>query len=375
MIDLTSIHFRTIAIDMHADSVQRIVDEGVDLNSRLADGHFDAVRMREGGLNAQFFSIWVEPEYYGAGGKSAVARADIQIAALWSIAEKDPSTWEVASTANDIRRIAADGRLSILMGLEGGYAIDDRLEYVERFYQKGVRYMSPAWNVSLSWAGSCADEIGSTRGLNALGKEILREMNRLGMMIDVSHVSDRTFWDIIETSTKPIIATHSNARAIANVPRNLDDNQLRALSKTGGVCCVVFYPEFIEPGWKELRKQVDSEIEPIVVEALKEAGDDGLRKRLVRSQIRAREYKKRMPPVTVARLVDHIDHIVNVTSIDSVGIGSDFDGILSTLQDLSSVSELPNLTNELLIRGYSELDITKILGGNVLRLMEANEGD
>src|SRR5207253_4416181 len=244
-----SIHRRAIVVDMHADTAQRLVDENVDLNQRLPDGHFDALRAKEGGLDAQFFSIWVEPELFGGGGPTAMKRADIQIEAVKNLAAKHPETWEMAVTAADIRRAAVSGKIAALMGLEGGYAIDERVENVKRYYDLGVRYMSPAWSVSTSWAGSSGDEVGKTRGLNEFGKQVIREMNRLGMMVDVSHVSDKTFLDIVKTSTKPVIATHSGCRAITNVPRNLTDEMIVALGKTGGVVNVIFYPEHLEPGY------------------------------------------------------------------------------------------------------------------------------
>ena len=186
--DAISIHRRAIVIDMHADTTQRLVDESVDLSQRLPDGHLDAARAKDGGLDAQFFSIWVEPELFGGGGPRAIKRADIQIEAVQALAAKHPETWELANSAADIRRIAASGKIAALMGMEGGYAIDEKLENVGRYYQMGVRYMSPAWSVSTSWAGSSGDEIGKTRGLNEFGKQVIREMNQLGMMADVSHV-------------------------------------------------------------------------------------------------------------------------------------------------------------------------------------------
>src|SRR5215213_8073061 len=371
--DPVSIHRRAVSIDMHADTTQRMVDERLDINRRLADGQLDAVRMREGGLDAQFFSIWVEPQLYGGGGGRAVRRADEQIEAVRALAEKYPNDWELATTAADVRRIVGEGKLAALMGLEGGYAIDERLEMVERYYKMGVRYMSPAWSVSTSWAGSSGDEAGRTRGLNEFGKEVVREMNRLGMMVDVSHVSDPTFWDIVNTSTKPVIATHSGCRAIANVPRNLTDEMIRALAKTGGVCSVLFYPEFLEPGWSEKKKKVDAEIAPVVQRASDEEPGGIAQKKMARDRVRLREYARRLPPVTVARLVDHIDYIVRLVGVDHVGIGSDFDGIQAVPTDLATVADLPNLTRELLRRGYSESDVRKILGGNMLRVMEEVE--
>jgi membrane dipeptidase len=371
--DVNTIHRRAIAIDMHADTPQRLLDEQVDLSQRLTDGHFDSVRAREGGLDAQFFSIWVEPQLFGGGGRTAMKRADDQIAAVRALAERHPETWQFATTASDIRRITSDGRLAALAGLEGGYAIDEKLENVERYYNLGVRYMSPAWTESLSWAGSSGDDAGKTRGLNDFGRAVVREMNRLGMMVDVSHVSDKTFWDIVNTSSKPVIATHSGCRAITNVPRNLTDDMIQAIAKTGGVVNVIFYPEHLEPGWSEKKKKVDAEIAAEVKRASDEEKGDVAHKKLARDRVRREEFAKRLPPVAVSRLVDHIDHVVKLVGVDHVGIGSDFDGVQSTLSDLADISQLPNLTRELLRRGYSENDVVRILGGNMLRVMEANQ--
>jgi membrane dipeptidase len=367
------IHQRAIAIDMHADTPQRLLDENVDIEKRLPDGHFDSVRAAEGGLDAQFFSIWVEPDLFGGSGASAMKRADDQIAAVRALATQHPERWIFATSAADIRSASSSGKLAALAGMEGGYAVDEKIENVARYYNLGVRYMSPAWSVSTSWAGSSGDEVGRTRGLNDFGKQVIREMNRLGMMVDVSHVSDPTFWDIVKVSTTPVIATHSGCRAIADVPRNLTDDMIQALAKTGGVVNVIFYPEHLEPGWSEKKKRVDAEIASKVQRASEEERGDAAHKKIARDRVRSEEYAKRLPPVSVTRLVDHIDHVVKLVGVDHVGIGSDFDGVQSTLSDLRDVSQLPNLTRELLKRGYSEADIDKILGGNMLRVMEAVE--
>ena len=372
--DPLTIHKGAIAIDMHADTVQRVLDEDVNLQEQLSDGHFDAVRARAGGLDAQFFSIWVEPQLFGGGGERAVKRADDQVAAIRALAEKHPETWALATSGADVRRAVQEGKIAALMGLEGGYAIDEKLENVQRYYDLGVRYMSPAWSVSTSWAGSSGDEVGAARGLNEFGKNVVREMNRLGMMVDVSHVSDKTFWDIVNTSTKPVIATHSACRAIADVPRNLTDDMIRALAKTGGVVNVIFYPEHLEPGWSLLKKKVDVEITPMVQEASAAEPGAAVQKKLARDRVRMREYARRLPPVYVSRIVDHIDHIVKLVGVDHVGIGSDFDGVQSTTTDLATVADLPNLTKELLKRGYSASDVEKILGGNMLRVMDEQQG-
>ena len=372
--DPLSIHRQAIAIDMHADTAQRLLDERVDLQQELGDGHFDAVRAKAGGLDAQFFSVWVEPQLFGATGTKAMKRADDQIAAVRALAEKHPETWALATSAADIRAAAQAGKIAALLGLEGGYAIDERLENVQRYYDLGVRYMSPAWSVSTSWAGSSGDDVGRTRGLNDFGKSVVREMNRLGMMVDVSHVSDPTFWDIVNTSTAPVVATHSACRAIADVPRNLTDEMIRALANTGGVINVIFYPEHLEPGWSAKKKQVDAEIATMVQEASAAELGDAVHKKMARDRVRSREYARRLPPVNVARIVDHIDHIVKLVGIDHVGIGSDFDGVQITTTGLATVAELPNLTRELLQRGYSVEDVNKILGGNMLRVLDAMKG-
>lgn len=369
--DPVSIHQRAIAIDMHADTAQRLLDEQVDLQQQLSDGHFDAVRAKAGGLDAQFFSIWVEPQLFGGGGARAMKRADDQIAAVRALAEKHPETWALATSAEDIKSAVKQGKIAALMGLEGGYAIDEKIENLQRYYDLGVRYMSPAWSISTTWAGSSGDEVGKARGLNEFGKNVVREMNRLGMMIDVSHVSDPTFWDIVNTSKAPVVATHSACRAIANVPRNLTDDMIRALAHTGGVVNVIFYPEHLEPGWSQKKKQVDSEIAAMVQQASADEPGDAVHKKLARDRVRQREYERRLPLVNVARIVDHIDHIVKLVGIDHVGIGSDFDGVQITTSDLATIAELPNLTKELLRRGYSESDVNKILGGNMLRVLDA----
>jgi membrane dipeptidase len=368
-----SLHRRAVSVDMHADTVQFVIDEGADITGRVAATHLDAVRMREGGLAAQFFSVWVEPKFYGLGGETAIARADRQVEAVRALAERDPDTWAFATTAADIRRARAEGKLAALLGLEGGYAIDEKLERVEHYFRRGVRYMTPVWTHSLTWAGSSGDRAGREVGLNEFGRAVVREMNRLGMMVDVSHVSDKTFWDMVETSEAPVIASHSNCRAIADVPRNLTDEMIRALAGTGGVVCVVYYPGFLEPGWKAREGAVEEEIQPLIEEAERGAVGGGSLKRIAADRVRAREFARRLPPVPVARVADHIDHIVRLTSVEHVGCGSDFDGITTTPDGLSSVAELPNLTAELLRRGYAEEDVNRILGGNVLRVMEEVE--
>lgn len=368
------LHHRAIVIDLHADTAQRLVDEeDFDIMSLNDDGHLDVPRMKKGGLDAQFFSIWVEPEHHGTGGEAAVNRADVQIEAVKRLTEKYPDTWELATTAADVRRISANGKLSALMGMEGGYAIDEKLKNAEKYFSLGVRYMSPAWSVSTNWAGSSNDEKGKTLGLTDFGKEVIDEMNNLGMMADVSHVSDLAFWDIINTTRKPIIASHSNARTLAHHPRNLTDDMIRAMADIGGVMCVVFYPAFLDDDWAMMKSEIDEELHPHIKRLEEETEGTLAQKWIAKEKFRMNEFARRIPALTVSRVVDHIDHIVKLSSVDCVGIGSDFDGIPATPKDLSSVADLPNLTTELLRRGYKEKDVEKILGLNVLRVMEEVE--
>lgn len=359
---------------MHADTVQFVIDEGADISRPTETTHLDAPRMREGGLDAQFFSVWVEPEFYGTGGEQAVARADLQVEAVRAMTEQHPDIWTFATTAADIRRAHAEGKLAALLGLEGGYAIDEKLERVGHYFERGVRYMTPTWTHSLSWAGSSGDGVGRKVGLNDFGRAVIREMNRLGMMVDVSHVSDKTFWDMVETSEAPVVASHSNCRALTNVPRNLTDDMIRALADTGGVVCVVYYPGFLDIDWRERKERLEREIEPLLRATARPFWGKGSLMRIALDRVRASEYAKRLSAVPLARVADHIDHIVSLTGVEHVGCGSDFDGITATPAGLSSVAELPNLTAELLRRGYTAEDVTKILGGNVLRVMEEVEG-
>ena len=361
-----------ITLDMHADTAQRLVDESADINVCLADGHLDAVRMREGGGDAQFFAVWVDPNDYGTGGATAIKRADDQIAAVHRLVRVNPQTWTLATSAADVRAAKRAGKLAALLGLEGGYALDEKLENVAKYQALGVRYISPTWSVSLPWAGSSGDDAGQDRGLNDFGRAVIREMNRLGIMPDVSHVSDKTFRDMIETSSKPVIASHSNARSPADVPRNITDEMIGAVADTGGVVCVVYYPAFIDGEWNKLKDEIKVEIDPLIEDARAAASDPASR-RLASERVYEREYAARLPRVPLARLVDHIDHIARLVGTDHIGLGSDFDGIQATPHDLTSVADLPNLLAELKRRGYMENDLRKICGGNMLRVMEVTE--
>jgi membrane dipeptidase len=285
-----------------------------------------------------------------------------------------PNDFMLATSAKDIEEAGRRGKIAALMGIEGGHAIENNLRLLRDYYDLGIRYMTLTHSNTNDWADSSGDvtdpNIRHHNGLTALGKDIIGEMNRLGMMVDISHVADKTFWDALEVSKAPIFASHSSCRALTKHARNMTDEMIVALAKTGGVVNVIFYPEHIEPGYSEKKKKVDAEIAAEVQRASDAEPGDAAHKKLARDRVRAQEYLKRLPPVSVSRIADHIDHIVKLVGIDHVGIGSDFDGVQVVPADLKSVADLPNLTKELLKRGYSESDIDKILGENMLRVME-----
>lgn len=315
------------------------------LSSSDVHTHTDLARIREGGLDAQFFSIWVGCSFYEASvpGRARQQAIDM-IEALLVQVRRHPDAIELAYTAADVERIVSQGRLAALMGLEGGHAIEEDLENLRRYYAQGVRYMTLTHNCSHGWAGSSSDTRGP--GLSTFGGEVVRAMNRLGMIIDVSHVSDSTFWDVMEVTRAPIIASHSSARALADHPRNLTDEMLRAVAADGGVVMINFSTLYIDAekvsAWKVF------------------SGWHWFT-------------HPRGPETPLSMLIDHIDHVAHVAGIDHVGLGSDFDGVPTLPEGLKDVGDFPNITVELVRRGYSEEDIRKILGDNVLRVLDAAE--
>lgn len=375
MIKANDIHRSAIVVDMHCDTAQRLVDENLNIHDEVASGHVDWVRLRRGGVTAQFFAIWVDPYYFGAGGANAVKRALAQIEAVRNLSRERPCLWKFATCADDIETAKRENKVATLLGLEGGYAIDEQLENVKRFYDLGVRYMSLTWNDSVSWAGSSGDDTGQTRGLNELGRNIVREMNRCGMMVDVSHVSDKTFRDVIDTSSKPVIASHSNARGLTDVRRNLDDAMIKAVARTNGCVCVVFYPAFLDDDWEQSKQALQRDTE--FIETLKQTRErvgrqpnaSRMDERIALEGVHEKFYRERLPMVSIEKLLDHIDYIVNLVGINHVGLGSDFDGIQAAPRDLEDCAQYPNITHALVKRGYTDADIQKILGGNILRVM------
>jgi membrane dipeptidase len=371
------LHREAIVIDTHNDVTSPMVDDNFDLATSgiAADGtmktHTDIRRMKEGGLDAEFFAIYVGKEFVGkkaAEGGGPARRALDMIDAVREQVRRHPETFEMAGTAADIRRIAKQGKIAALMGIEGGHAIGDSLRALRSFYALGIRYMTLTHTNTNDWADSSGDINDATvkhhNGLTGFGREVVREMNRIGMMVDISHVADKTFYDVIETSRAPVIASHSSARALASHARNMDDDMLRAIGKNGGVVMVNFYDGFLDPRKVEFNKTANAKAE----ELRKQYTDDPKRGEEEFNKWLAANAPGRTP---LSLLIDHIDHVAKVAGIDHVGIGSDFDGIplKGAPAGMEDISKLPNITIELMKRGYSDADIKKVLGENFLRVM------
>ena len=357
------IHRRAIVIDTHNDVTTPMTNDDFDLSGTPpAPYRTNIARMKQGGLTAEFFSLYVKPWYVQNGG-SARRTLDM-IDSVYRAVERHPRDLMFATSVADIRRAKRMGNIAALMGIEGGHAIEDSLPTLREFYRLGVRYMTLTWNNTNNWADAGRGE-KKHNGLSDFGKDVVREMNRLGMLVDVSHVSDDTMSDALDVSKAPIIASHSSARALSDVPRNIPDNLLKRIAKNGGVVQVNFYSVFVDA--KTVAPQ--SAERDARLKAQQDAIDEKYKNDPER---RAEESDKLeaanpLPPLPISKLIDHIDHIVKVAGIDHVGIGADFDGANDMPEGAQDVSMLPNITYELLKRGYSERDIRKILGENFLR--------
>lgn len=362
------IHSKAIVVDTHNDVTSWMIDEDYDIGtSSVGKYHTDLARMKAGGLTAEFFSVYVDKKYAKDGGSAR--RAMDQIDVVYRAAERYPDKLLMATSVADIRRAKKEGKVAALMGIEGGHAIENSLFALRDFYRLGVRYMTLTHNNTNDWADSARDE-AKHNGLTDFGKEVVREMNRLGMLVDVSHVSDKTMSDVLDVSTAPIIASHSSAQALNNHPRNVSDSLLRRIAKNGGVVMVNFYPSFIDQKHLDADRARDERLKSQLDAFNQQYKDDP--KKL------ADETKKLydadpLPPTPLSILIDHIDHIAKVAGIDHVGLGSDFDGVPDLPVGMEDIAHLPNITYELLKRGYSEKDIRKILGENFLRVFAEAE--
>jgi membrane dipeptidase len=372
-----ALHDSAIVVDTHADTPQRFLDENFDIGSTDPKdiGHISLDKARRGNLGAEFFSIWVEPETNQ--GHFARHTFDL-IDSVYEQAAKHPDRMMMAFSVADIERAHREHKLAALMGIEGGHSIENDIHLLRDYYRLGVRYMTLSWSNTNEWADSSGDiddaKIQHHNGLTDFGKQVVLEMNRLGMMVDISHVADKTFFDAIATTKAPVIASHSSARALVDAPRNMTDDMLRAVGKNGGVVQVNFFNAFDDA---DFRKAQEAQAKDEAA-AVKKYSDDMKSAGKAISYIDLdrieREWMAKIPRPLLKSLIDHIDHIAKVAGIDHVGLGSDFDGVSgATPQGIDSAADLPKITQALLDRGYSPADIKKILGENLLRVFREVE--
>lgn len=360
--EVQRVHKSLLLIDTHNDVTSETV-KGADIGKAGGAPHTDVARLRKGNVGAVFFAVYVSAAFT-EGNHAANRTLQMIDTVKHDIVARHSSDFAFATTADQLEAAHRNGKIAALMGIEGGHAIEDSLRLLRTFYDLGIRYMTLTHSNTNNWADSSGD-IARHNGLTAFGEDVVREMNRLGMMVDISHVSDKTFWDALEVSKAPIIASHSSCRELTNVPRNMTDEMIKALARKGGVVQINFSCGFVSqkaagaarPQFSALREKFKND--PAGLEKAIQAEREARAKNSVRA--------------TLADVVAHIDHAVKVAGIDHVGIGSDFDGILCTPQGLGDVSEFPNLTKALLEKGYSAGDIGKIYGGNLLRVMRAVE--
>jgi membrane dipeptidase len=362
-------HFSAIVVDTHDDTTQRFLDGGFDIGARNALGSIDIPRMKEGGLRAIFFSIWMPSKITGP---DAVKRAIDQIDAVREQVGEHSQDLVLVTTADGIREAYRRGRIAALIGVEGGHMIASDLGVLRTYAALGARYMTLTHSGNCEWADSSTDK-PAHNGLTDFGKDVVREMNRLGMIVDVSHVSDKTFADVLQVSKAPVFASHSSCRAICDAPRNMSDEMMRAMAAKGGVIQINYHVGFLSQEFRNAEKAHPEWDKAIALEVQKRCGDrEGCQ--LIEGDRITREYVERgdLPKVDWTKIIEHIDHAVRVAGIDHVGLGSDFDGANMPF-GMEDASKLPKITQALLEKGYSERDVRKILGENTLRVMDDME--
>jgi membrane dipeptidase len=363
------LHFSSIVIDTHDDTTQRLLTPGFDIGVRHTDGSIDIPRMREGGLGAIFFSIWMSGTVTGP---EAVKRTLDQIDAVREMVRTHAKDLVLCTTAAEIRRAHADGKIAVLIGVEGGHMIDSDLAVLRSYAALGARYMTLTHSVNDEWADSSTDK-PAHNGLTDFGEEVVREMNRQGMMVDISHVADKTFYDALAISQAPMIASHSSCRALCDHPRDMTDDMIKALASKGGVIHINYYMGFLSQEYRDAMKsnsELDKQMQAEIEKRCGKNEDCQLREgdNLVREAVAA----GKLPRVEWEAIIQHIDHAVKLVGADHVGLGSDFDGA-NMPYGMEDVSMIPKITDALLKKGYSEADIRKILGENTLRVMEQVE--
>jgi len=373
--DPAAIHASALVIDAHADTPQRFVDESWDFTSPLAiadqpAGHLNLATARRGNLAAEFFALWPDPAQ--CPGARYALRTLTLLDAVREQVRRHPTELTLCTSPKEILAARAANKFAILLGIEGGHAIENSLALLRLYHALGVRYMTLSWANSNDWAESSGDlRAKAPAGLTPFGREVIAEMNRLGMMVDLSHVSDRTFDDVLAVTRAPVLVSHSSARALTHSPRNLTDDQLRALAANGGLCMVNFYPAFIDESY---RKAWAAQ-KPALLAAHKSLAAEYAAKGTPVPYYIAnrldREFAARLPRPPLSSLIAHFDHIISVAGIDHVGIGTDFDGISALPEGIDSAADLPKVTAALLARGHSPADLRKLLGANLLRLFAA----
>ena len=361
------LHFSCIVVDTHDDTTQLLLDPKFDLGERHTSGSIDIPRMREGGLSAIFFSIWTPSKMTGP---TAVQKALEQIDAVREQVRKHPKDLVLATTAEQIRQAHKNGKIAASMGVEGGHMINSDLGVLRKYAGLGVCYMTLTHSGNDEWADSSTDK-AVHNGLTDFGKDVVREMNRLGVMVDISHVSDKTFYDALEVSRAPLLASHSSCRAICDAPRNMADQMMKDLAAKGGVIQINYHIGFLSQEFRNAEKADPKINEAIAEEVTKRCGGDANEGcMLIEGDRITREYiaKGILPRVDYTKIIEHIDHAVRVAGLDHVGLGSDFDGA-NMPYGMEDASMLPKITEALLKKGYSDGDVKKILGENTLRLM------
>ena len=363
------IHSTSIVFDTHADTPQRFLFDHFDLGSRDTEGGVDIPRMREGGIGAIFFALWVPVDITGS---KATRRALDLLDSVNEQIRRHPDDLMLATCSSEVRAAGARGKIAILMGVEGGHAIDNNLDVLRNFFARGVRYMTLTHNAPTDWADS-SNHTPRHNGLTEFGREVIREMNRLGMLVDISHVSDETFNDVLDASRAPVIASHSCCRAICNSPRNMTDDMIKALAARGGVIHITFHNAFLSQDYAEATRSPASGWNASLESIDKKYGENEARKlaegqRLSDDLVRA----GKLPEVSWEKIIEHIDHAVGLAGAAHVGLGSDFDGAFMPA-GMEDASKFPMITESLLRRGYPESDVRKILGENTLRVMTETE--
>jgi len=371
--DYKSIHRKAILVDSHNDILTASLEKKVSMDNDLKGRtHSDLKRFKEGGVDVQLFSVWCDGEK-----QNPYAWANREMDTLYAVAERNPDKIVITKTWKQLQRAIKEKKLAAMFGVEGGHMIENDLDKLDRLYDRGTRYMTLTWNNSTPWATSALDETTKKdslarthKGLTDFGKQVIKRMNDLGMLVDLSHVGEQTFWDAINATTKPVLVSHSNAYSLCPIFRNLKDDQIKAVGRNGGVIHLNYYSGFIDSSFKTKetqfvwahRRELDS---------LQQAGVQYEYAITMTAEKYASEVQAARPPLSM--LLDHLDYIVSLVGVDHVGLGSDYDGINSMPQQLDDVTSYPLITKALLEKGYSKKDVRKILGGNFMRVLKANQ--